>query len=320
MQIYIYIEGPSVNANRFSNIYTGDFAEYNFYIDSGNINTFSNVTAQGGCYGVYLKSGSNTVIDGLYTENVAHPIVLGEGSSYPNNFSLNNLALGGPYSTHPHAADRIEAIYIHNAAAGIIKNVNFSGCYTSATTVSVTGDGSGAILIARMRPSGYSGTTPVGSVDSIEILNGGSGYSSATISITSGSGSGASYTANLTDGVITSVTKNNAGSGYEMAQLPIAIRYYYPKRIVIDTPYVSYGSGSSHGMFAHSAPVFPLMVRITGAVNDAIEIRNDGGAITSTGNGTVYVKKSADSNHYFWVESVNDTGSIVTQKYTPPVY
>jgi hypothetical protein len=58
-----------------------------------------------------------------------------------------------------------------------------------------------------------------GAVTSITVTNGGSGYLSATVAITSadGLGSGATATAEVTGGVVTKITITAAGSGYDKA-------------------------------------------------------------------------------------------------------
>src|SRR6185312_1700569 len=52
-------------------------------------------------------------------------------------------------------------------------------------------------------------------INSISVVNGGSGYTSdPTVTISGGGGSGALATANLTGGVVSSITLTNAGAGY----------------------------------------------------------------------------------------------------------
>ena len=62
--------------------------------------------------------------------------------------------------------------------------------------------------------------SPGGGVESITVTNGGSGfnpYNLPVISFSGGGGQGAAATANVTDGVITSITIDNPGSGYSVA-------------------------------------------------------------------------------------------------------
>ncbi len=59
--------------------------------------------------------------------------------------------------------------------------------------------------------------TSPGNPDEVKLINvdtGGSGYTTATVIISGGGGSGAAGTAVITSGVITSVTVTNIGSGY----------------------------------------------------------------------------------------------------------
>lgn len=58
---------------------------------------------------------------------------------------------------------------------------------------------------------------PSGSIAGITITNGGSGYSSATVSITGGGGTGATATATVESGEVVSITITDAGSGYTSA-------------------------------------------------------------------------------------------------------
>lgn len=61
-----------------------------------------------------------------------------------------------------------------------------------------------------------------GKIESVTILDGGSGYTSAPAVSFTGPGSGATATAVLTNGVVTSVTIGNQGTGYTTATVVIA--------------------------------------------------------------------------------------------------
>lgn len=62
--------------------------------------------------------------------------------------------------------------------------------------------------------------TTGGSIGGISVTDGGSGYTTATVTI-SGDGAGATATANITAGVITSITVDSPGSGYTFASVSI---------------------------------------------------------------------------------------------------
>lgn len=65
-------------------------------------------------------------------------------------------------------------------------------------------------------------TLNAGKIESITVLDGGSGYTSAPIVTITGPGTGATATAVITDGVVTSVTVGAQGSGYTTATVSIA--------------------------------------------------------------------------------------------------
>ena len=79
------------------------------------------------------------------------------------------------------------------------------------SAVTITGDGSGAEAVAFV-----DGT---GSVTAVTVINSGSGYTNATVSIDdirdgTPTGSGATATATITNNVISAITVTNGGTGY----------------------------------------------------------------------------------------------------------
>ena len=100
-----------------------------------------------------------------------------------------------------------------NTLTGVTISNRGSG-YTSAPTVSFkpypdngTGTGTGAAATA----------TIDGRVASITIVNGGSGYTAPTVTLTGGGGTGALATATTSSGVITGIAVTTAGTGYTSA-------------------------------------------------------------------------------------------------------
>jgi len=57
--------------------------------------------------------------------------------------------------------------------------------------------------------------TKFGMIDSIQVTSGGSGYTSATVSITSTTGKGATATAVISNGAISAINVTNPGTGYQ---------------------------------------------------------------------------------------------------------
>jgi hypothetical protein len=58
-------------------------------------------------------------------------------------------------------------------------------------------------------------------IDSIQVTSGGSGYTSATVSITSTTGKGATATAVISNGAISAINVTNPGTGYQNATVVI---------------------------------------------------------------------------------------------------
>ena len=63
--------------------------------------------------------------------------------------------------------------------------------------------------------------TKFGMIDSIQVTNGGTGYTSATVSITSTTGKGATATAVVSNGTISAINVTNPGTGYQDATVVI---------------------------------------------------------------------------------------------------
>ena len=63
--------------------------------------------------------------------------------------------------------------------------------------------------------------TKFGMIDSIQVTNGGTGYTSATVSITSTTGTGATATAVVSNGTISAINVTNPGTGYKDATVII---------------------------------------------------------------------------------------------------
>ena len=158
-----------------------------------------------------------------------------------------NTAFNANYPADGFARIADTSMTFNNGTVAAI-NVLTSGVgYTSAPTVTITGNGTGAMAQASItggnvsainltaKGTGYTSTPNVtltgggGSgarataaitrvVNSITVTNGGRGYSSApTVNITGGGGSGARATATVIGGAVTAITVTNKGTGYTSA-------------------------------------------------------------------------------------------------------
>lgn len=121
--------------------------------------------------------------------------------------------------------------------------LNSGGVVRESASVSTTSTAVGPYI---KQLGGTGGASSAGgSVISITITNGGSGYTRGppTLQITGGGGSGATATCTVLSGSINSVTVTNGGSGY--TSVPTVIISTPPSVTAILTPVISSGSGSS---------------------------------------------------------------------------
>lgn len=108
--------------------------------------------------------------------------------------------LGAPASSSYTPEGAVTSIAVTDGGTG----------YTSAPTVDITGDGTGAAATAVL--------SPTGEVISITVTNGGTGYSVGDAIVINGDGTGATAeVGSETGGVIDSITVTAGGSGYTSA-------------------------------------------------------------------------------------------------------
>lgn len=187
--------------SRFGKPYDGNassfFTAANFLSYTNNLQVVR-VDTQGARNAVASTSGSvSTVSAGFGATGVA-------GFGYS---SAPTVTFSAPQTTGGK-----QATATANIANGVITavTVGASGVnYTSPPTITITGDGSGATATATLSGTG---------VNSIKITNGGSGYTTATFAFSGGGGSGAAAgTTTIQNGVVTSITVDEPGSGYSSA-------------------------------------------------------------------------------------------------------
>ena len=165
-------------------------------------------------------------------------------------------------------------IYAVNTNTGAASSIAPDGTIASPvrTEVGLTQYGSQYVIICAQQPNGYwiwDGTTfytPGGIGPGAVITSSGSGYtSSPTVSITGGSGSGATFHAVISGGVVIAVNVVTPGSGY----------------LVTDTITMHFTSGGGSGAAATIGGVMPL-----GIGGSALEIY--AGRVWMANGATVY--------------------------------
>lgn len=151
---------------------------------------------------------------------VASVTIQSAGSGYVSAPSVAILGDGvGATATATIAAGGVNSITITNGGEGYsYALISFSG-----------GGGSGASAIVNLETSDVPNPLNIdvaanavvknGSIDFVNVVSGGTGYSGATIINVAGDGTGFAATATVSSGVITAVTVTNPGSGYTYATL-----------------------------------------------------------------------------------------------------
>ena len=220
--------------------------------------------------------------------------------------SIRNKFLTGTYLP---VFNALQNRYYSDGGLGEITIVKAGNNYTQATTViTVTGDGSGAVLepvivngqlgdvIVRNPGRDYTRTritvtdpigtgaeiiaelnvgdldsdqalvellTTPGTVDSVDILNGGAGYITAAVEV-HGDGTGATAQAVIIGGVITKIIITNKGENYSYAELEITGQTINPPTEVVTaedfrvnvSPFLGHGRNAVSELYADTLMVF----------------------------------------------------------------
>lgn len=298
------------NANWCAGWETNSFSEANVLIDAalGHGNVFNALTVQGGDIGLYCKRGFGNSVNGLYCENTVIAVKLGDFSESATclGLHLSGLDLGGPFPGHPNVADAIACLELSNCHGISISGVYFTGAdfAGNSCTVTISGDGTGATAKSRCNKDG--------TLHSIVVIKQGSGYTSATASITGGTGSGATANVTVSGGLVTDVTLTNPGSGYTPVQCPAAIRYTYSKRVVINGEYINDGDGLNSSLWA-------WIVRGTGATgtSDIILPSTLSQSLSATGYSSE-IRKLGNSANEFAIIYYDTAGDPVVRLFTAP--
>ncbi len=238
--------------------------------------------------------------------------------STPRNHLISNNYIGGSTTACGGAAWTVNSNFAHyycgifvssgTTTSGIvqnniIQNINYTsgednpwdGIYINSGNVNVTGNtigattGTGSIIITT--PVALATTTiSGGAVNSITVVNGGTGYTEApTISFSTAGSTSAVATASVTGGVVTDITLNSGGSGY--ASAPNVVFYGQTNNY-----------STSHGMINNSNGTVVISSNNIGSITTA------GSLYYSHGFESIYVRGVTGSTTI----SSNLIGSLTT--------
>ena len=157
-----------------------------------------------------------TIVNGVIT----HVVINDPGKDYNNN--ATNITIQSDTGIDA----KVSAIVESGQIVDVIIDNPGSG-YKDAKLTAIGTGGSGAKLTAIVTggqldtiQSNVELLSVDGTIDYIKVINGGYGYSSITVNI-AGDGTGASATATITNGVVTSINIVTRGSGYTYANVTL---------------------------------------------------------------------------------------------------
>ncbi|MCU0690338.1 MAG: hypothetical protein MUF54_02950 [Polyangiaceae bacterium] len=142
-----FLLGRDFNANQCSNWYTSNAGCYANIIDdfdlrcfpaaTGHGSNFSQMTLQGGRYGIRLGGQlKDCAWSSIYSENVVTSIALGvSGGNVIYSHTFTGGSIGGPQADHPDYASRRAAIEMIRARHCDFYNINFAAVYGTPSPI-----------------------------------------------------------------------------------------------------------------------------------------------------------------------------------------
>lgn len=292
-----FLVGTVFNANKVSNWYTSQSGLYNIYLTGGLGNVFDTLTVQGGDVGLFVGSMSSSTFNGFYSENTCRPVVIGSGALGGSNLTFNSPLFGNCGAAHRAYADRVAALDLVWATGITLNSPWFGGSWNynqrAPITFTPTNGGSGAWAIVYV--------TPAGVVKSVNVINGGSGYTAAPTVSFGGAGTDATATAAVSGGKVTDVTVTAGGTGYTGDAI-VPLRIKNVGHVIINNPNASMGNYLSDGLY-------PGVVKASGYSSGDITIHGDW-----TNNApptTLDMVKAPGWNSYFYL-IWDDNGTRMT--------
>jgi hypothetical protein len=310
--------GQDFNANDCRNWYASNRCTYNVLIDGAynggsgvsHGSTWTMLCVQSGLYGIYVGSYQGGTVNGVYSEDVVFPLRLGVASTkLARGMRFNGGDFGGPYNTHPSYSSREAVLWFDYAVGCSVDGIDLSGAYNCGNAAPITfsgGGGSGAFAIARV--------TAAGVVQSVEVLCGGTGYTSDPTASVGGSGSGAVLTVTRVGNSVSTIAVSTAGSGYIASNCPVAVTYNRAFKC-------SVGSAMFNSSFGDSSPLYPWFVRRSGANSGAgITLQNDTSWRNSANGNAAMMLKTRSNNYTHVLLEWDNLGAAQNYVYTPPQY
>jgi hypothetical protein len=204
------------------------------------------------------------------------------GAGYSGSPTVSITEVGASGATASFSTTKSEAkllpILENGQFVGVIPEN--AGIGYSSVTVTVSGDGQGAVLTPDLNIGNVSSLQAnneilavSGTIDAIKIISGGYSYGVAVVSI-EGDGTGATAEAvvNNTTGRITKINITNPGRNYTYANVTVTGNGFGAKLRAIMSPYGGHGKNSPDELFARTLMFYS---NVSTDLNQGISINND---------------------------------------------
>lgn len=310
----------AVNADVFSNLSATCGAPYGAYMQntveaSGSSgDTFNTLNIEGGCSsgttatcaGLYIGNQYNAItINGLYTESVLFPVVLGNAAAnkFCGAITFNSPVIGGTASVN---ADETALVDIEDCV-GVTFNAPSFAMYGLQTSAPLTFTGGGCTT----EPEGVGIPSPAGQLVIATLVYPGAGCTGAPSVSVGGAGSGAGVTAAESGGIVTGLTINAPGSGYVLVTQPPLI-YTDPSKVTLNDPYCFDGSGG------YRNPCWWWIVRSSSSTG-GIQITGDSFYIPNVALVPADLEPTGINNQH-WLKYIDASGASESFSFVPGVF
>ena len=147
-----------------------------------------------------------------------------------------------------------------------------------------------------------------------EVVCGGTGYTTDPTASVGGSGVGASLTVTRVGNSVSTIAVAAGGSGYAPGKCPVAVTYNRAFKCSVN-------SAMFNSSFGDSSPLYPWVVRCSGANSGAgVMLLNDTSWRNSADGNAATLMKTRSNNYTHALIEYDNLGAAQTYVYTPPQY
>jgi hypothetical protein len=204
----------------------------------------------------------------------------GAGYSSAPTISINEAGASGAEVAFQTSKSEAKLLPLLENGQIVGITVENAGIGYSTATIAVSGDGTGAALIADLNVGNIASLqanneilTVGGTINAVKIISGGYGYGVANVEI-QGDGTGATATANIDSatGRITKINITNPGSNYSFANVVVTGNGKGARLRAVMSPYGGHGKNAPDELFARTLMFYS---NVSTDLNQGIAVNND---------------------------------------------